>query len=383
MAQFLRSQKRNAKRITKKSNVAVSASPDCSSRRNDVGRRCYLTRSATAAAVVAIASTRTPILSLVGGAAAIVTPNGKIVQHKGSRKSTYLRCVENNPSEPRQRQTNPKRQTTTKILSSSSSSSSSRTKKQTPVTTSFQPVWSGRYDNIPQNTVVVPVHTLILGTHPSIASFREDQYFGHPQNAFWWIAGDCLGFRRGPCVSPSTGQPYAIAAHLRYGDDKILSYDEQQQELVRHGFALWDIVGQCRRPGSLDQDIFDERPNDLRGFAQQHRQTLKRIVFANGGTGCTFFIKHFRDWLGSGELQAVPGHEPSEKMFSKVIAKEEANRSTTIEDTDHVASSKIDLFCALSVSPAAARHSYTEKRDCWEEYVYQPGLNDLMTMTQK
>jgi hypothetical protein len=28
----------------------------------------------------------------------------------------------------------------------------------------------------------------------------------------------------------------------------------------------------------------------------------------------------------------------------------------------------------LTVSPAAARHSYSEKRDFWDEHVYRPGL---------
>eukprot|EP00310_Coccolithus_braarudii_P009059 CAMPEP_0183363474 /NCGR_PEP_ID=MMETSP0164_2-20130417/75331_1 /TAXON_ID=221442 /ORGANISM="Coccolithus pelagicus ssp braarudi, Strain PLY182g" /LENGTH=93 /DNA_ID=CAMNT_0025538579 /DNA_START=20 /DNA_END=298 /DNA_ORIENTATION=+ len=41
----------------------------------------------------------------------------------------------------------------------------------------------------------VPPHTLILGTHPSQLSFAAAQYFANPANAFWWIAGDTLGFR--------------------------------------------------------------------------------------------------------------------------------------------------------------------------------------------
>jgi hypoxanthine-DNA glycosylase len=240
-------------------------------------------------------------------------------------------------------------------------------KASVPVTTSFEPIWSGRFDDV--ETVLV--HTLILGTHPSIKSLEEQQYFGHPMNAFWWIAGDCLGFRRASCVSPSTGKPYAMARHLRYGLDRVLSYPEQQDELVRHGFALWDVVHQCRRPGSLDQDICEEEPNALREFAQQHRRTLKRIVFANGGTGCKIFIRHFSDWLGSGELKALSGHETSEKMFAKVIEREEKKQSSKPD------AAKISLVVALGVSPAAARYSYIEKRDFWEKYVYRPGLEDF------
>jgi double-stranded uracil-DNA glycosylase len=244
-----------------------------------------------------------------------------------------------------------------------------------PLTTSFQPVWSGRWDDVQ----TIPVHTLILGTHPSIKSLQEQQYFGHEQNAFWWIAGDCLGFRRRTGVSPLTGKPYVIAKHLRYDPSRILSYQEQEKILVSHGFALWDIVGTCRRPGSLDQNIYDEQPNALWEFAQQHEASLKRIVFANGGTGCNIFKKHFREWLQSGELQALPGHEASEKAFYSVIARAEKTHLGANMSNGRIT---INLICAISVSPAAARYSYVQKRDSWEEYVYQPGLLDFVEASQ-
>ena len=40
-------------------------------------------------------------------------------------------------------------------------------------------------------------HTLLLGTQPSDNSLRAGQYFMTNENAFWWIVGDALGFRRG------------------------------------------------------------------------------------------------------------------------------------------------------------------------------------------
>jgi double-stranded uracil-DNA glycosylase len=244
-----------------------------------------------------------------------------------------------------------------------------------PLTTSFQPVWCGRWDD---DTIKnVPVHTLILGTHPSIKSLEEQQYFGHEQNAFWWIAGDCLGFRRRTGISPLTGKPYAIAKHLKYDTNRMLSYQEQEKILVRYGFALWDIVGTCRRPGSLDQSIYDEQPNALREFAQQHQATLRRIVFANGGTGCNIFKKHFKEWLQSGELQALPGHQASEKAFGTAIIAREG----TLYGTNANCERKINLVCAISVSPAAATYSYVQKRDSWEELVYQPGLADFVDPT--
>ena len=135
-------------------------------------------------------------------------------------------------------------------------------------TNSFQPLFHEE----------IPVHTLILGTHPSIKSLSENQYFGHPMNAFWWIAGDCLGFRRADGISKSNGKPYKFTADLRYGMECILSYDEQVETLLSKGFALWDVVANCERKGSLDADIKYEKPNDIRGFCKKHK-TIKRELF--------------------------------------------------------------------------------------------------------
>ena len=43
---------------------------------------------------------------------------------------------------------------------------------------------------------VAPPHTLLLGTQPSDNSLEHGRYFMTNQNAFWWIVGDALGFRR-------------------------------------------------------------------------------------------------------------------------------------------------------------------------------------------
>jgi len=35
---------------------------------------------------------------------------------------------------------------------------------------------------------------LILGSIPSVKSLEQQQYYGHPRNAFWWIMGEIFGF---------------------------------------------------------------------------------------------------------------------------------------------------------------------------------------------
>jgi hypothetical protein len=69
--------------------------------------------------------------------------------------------------------------------------------------------------------------------------------------------------------------------------------------------------------------------------------------------------------LESGEV--VPSSLPAtQKAFAKKWTNREATNS----------SSPITIISALAVSPAAARFTYAEKRDFWDEHVYKPGLAD-------
>ena len=201
--------------------------------------------------------------------------------------------------------------------------------------------------------------------------------FISPRSTFWWIAGDCLGFRRQSGISPSTGKPYKFASSLRYGEEHIKTYEEQTTIFCSNGFAMWDVVKTCKREGSLDQDIQEDVPNDIRGFCKDH-PSIRRIVLANGGTGAQFFRKHFKDWFDSGEI--VPSkHKASQTAFKKWAS------AVKDDSSSPYFSKKIVVISALAVSPAAARYTYEEKRDFWEEEVYKPGLADHKrnTRTQK
>ena len=124
---------------------------------------------------------------------------------------------------------------------------------------------------------------------------------------------------------------YGFVSDLRHGEDDILPYHKQIDVMVTNGFALWDVVQSCHRPGSLDADIQDEIPNDIYGFCQEH-PTIERIVFSNGGTGCKIFNKHFRDWWKSGQLIASTRNEESVKNFksmTKLAQKEKDKKDAT------------------------------------------------------
>lgn len=217
-----------------------------------------------------------------------------------------------------------------------------------------------------------PVHTLILGTHPSVVSFSTNQFYGHQLNAFWYLVGDSLGFRRNEAISPTTNKPYAnFYDHLRYGVDKIISYDQQLEVLVSRGFALWDIVQECERKGSLDTDINMETPNPIREFCEA-RGSVKRIVIANGTTGGKFFVKHFNDWFADGGVVAAQD-EISQRCFKSATNNAKKAAGENVSDRN---GQVIEVVCLPSVSPAAAKFTYLEKREVWEKSCFEPGLID-------
>ncbi len=80
---------------------------------------------------------------------------------------------------------------------------------------------------------------LVLGSLPGDESLRQAQYYAHPRNAFWKIMGTLLDF------------------------DPSLPYGERLSLLNLGGVGLWDVVASGVRPGSLDQHISQEQPNDI------------------------------------------------------------------------------------------------------------------------
>jgi hypoxanthine-DNA glycosylase len=109
---------------------------------------------------------------------------------------------------------------------------------------------------------------LVLGTVPSIASLAKQQYYGHPQNAFWPIMGRLLGAGR------------------------EVPYEDRKRILRQHGLALWDVLRECHREGSLDAAIRaeSETPNDFATFFRQHPRI--HTVFFNGHKSQTAFRRH-------------------------------------------------------------------------------------------
>ena len=95
---------------------------------------------------------------------------------------------------------------------------------------------------------------LVLGSLPGRKSIAEQQYYAHPQNAFWPIMRELFGVD---------------------GD-----YSSRCQQLMGHRVALWDVLKSSVRPGSLDSDIRlnSAQPNDFSAFFRQHA-TIRTVAF--------------------------------------------------------------------------------------------------------
>jgi double-stranded uracil-DNA glycosylase len=109
---------------------------------------------------------------------------------------------------------------------------------------------------------------LVLGTMPSIASLAKQQYYGHPQNAFWPIMGRLFGA----------------------GPD--LPYEERKRVLTGMAVAVWDVLRECYREGSLDTaiEVESESPNEFVSFLRTHPAI--HSIFFNGHKAETAFRRH-------------------------------------------------------------------------------------------
>lgn len=109
---------------------------------------------------------------------------------------------------------------------------------------------------------------LILGTMPGQKSLEENQYYAHPRNSFWPIMSNLLK------------------------TDSVLSYDDRKKLLIKNNIALWDVLKNCYRKGSLDSDIDQStiETNDFKRFFSIHKRVV--VVFFNGAKAEQLFMKN-------------------------------------------------------------------------------------------
>ncbi len=122
--------------------------------------------------------------------------------------------------------------------------------------TSFAPIADGS------------ARVLILGSMPGIRSLQTGQYYAHPRNAFWPIMAHLYGF--------NSGSPY----------------DARVDALKASGIAVWDVLRECVRPGSLDSAIEkgSRVPNDFVSFFATYPGI--RLIAFNGAEAARSFNRY-------------------------------------------------------------------------------------------
>ena len=97
---------------------------------------------------------------------------------------------------------------------------------------------------------------LILGSIPGIKSLEMQQYYAHPQNKFWKIICEI------------------------FSEEFTSDYSERIKILEKHHIALWDVIDNCERKGSLDSEIRNEEANKIGELILNYPNI--KVIFCNG-----------------------------------------------------------------------------------------------------
>ena len=127
---------------------------------------------------------------------------------------------------------------------------------------------------------------LIVGSMPGKRSLEIQQYYAHPQNAFWRILFETLD-------EPFTAD-YAARVKL----------------ISNHRIILWDSACACLRDGSLDSSMKEIRLNDFTElfFNESGIQT----VLCNGKTAYDLFLR--APGLKPARILRMPSTSPAYTM---------------------------------------------------------------------
>lgn len=109
---------------------------------------------------------------------------------------------------------------------------------------------------------------LILGSMPGVESLRLQQYYANPRNQLWKII-------------------YAI-----FDAEPSQDYEDKVSFVMSKKIALWDVIQNCQREGSLDSNIREEQVNDLSGLFHGY-PNIETVIF-NGGKA----YETYKKWIG-------------------------------------------------------------------------------------
>jgi TDG/mug DNA glycosylase family protein len=135
---------------------------------------------------------------------------------------------------------------------------------------------------------------IVLGSMPGTKSLIEQQYYAHPQNAFWRIMAALFDF------------------------DAHAEYEQRLEFLQTSGVALWDVLHSCKREGSLDAMIQPETEvaNDFNTLFQTYPNI--QAVFFNGAKAESYFKRCILPTLAEHQLHfaRLPSTSPAHASLS-------------------------------------------------------------------
>ena len=149
---------------------------------------------------------------------------------------------------------------------------------------------------------------LILGSMPGVKSLEKQQYYAHSQNRFWRVLGNI-------CNEPNLPN---------------FDYGTKLKTLLNNNIALWDTIKSCKREGSLDSDIQNETPNDIRKLLKKYPNI--KIICLNGNKSYSAFKKYFPDLLEKYSCYKMPSTSPANARYSLVMLIKEWYKFLSLSD---------------------------------------------------
>lgn len=127
---------------------------------------------------------------------------------------------------------------------------------------------------------------IILGSIPSVKSLKNNEYYGNPRNQFWKLI-------------------YSI-----FNEEMENEYSKRIDYILRHKIALWDVISNCFRPGSLDTSIRNASINDFETLFKEHPNI--KYIFFNGAKAENLFMKNIdRKQIEDKLLFKLPSSSPA------------------------------------------------------------------------
>ena len=129
---------------------------------------------------------------------------------------------------------------------------------------------------------------LILGSFPSVKSREQGFFYGHPQNRFWKVLASVFGAKI----------PDTVA--------------EKREFLLKHGVAVWDVIGECDIVGSSDLSIKNVKSNDISVILKSAKIDK---IFLNGKTAEKYYKKYLEKSVGIAAI-CLPSTSPANAICS-------------------------------------------------------------------